>query len=269
MTDLTDQAVLITGGTRGIGRAIGLAFGRQGARCVLTHRWGSADEDELRGAYAAVGAPEPMIVEADVARDEDTAELMEAIAAEHDQVRVFVSNAAFGPVVNGLEDYHRRSLLRGIEYSAWPLCAYTLALRERFGRAPRYVVGLSSMGSRTLHPGYDLVAPAKAVLETLARYLDYRLFNEDVNVNIVSPRWVRTEALKATFGPDFETFVERFSRAHQFVEPEEVADAVLALCSGLMDGVRGQVITLDHGLAFSDNLMRLYTESLTKEGTQP
>ncbi|HEY0136691.1 MAG TPA: SDR family NAD(P)-dependent oxidoreductase, partial [Nannocystis sp.] len=64
--DFTGKAVLITGGTRGIGLACGLAFARHGARVILTHRWGSADEGELRAKFAELGAPEPMIVEADV-----------------------------------------------------------------------------------------------------------------------------------------------------------------------------------------------------------
>ena len=63
---LAGKAVVITGGTKGIGLACGLAFGQVGARTYLTHRWGSADEDELRRRFAEVGAPEPVIVEADV-----------------------------------------------------------------------------------------------------------------------------------------------------------------------------------------------------------
>lgn len=261
MTDLQDKAVLITGGTRGIGLATGLAFGRQGATCILTHRWGSADEDAIREAFAQAEAPEPLIVEADVAQDDDTSALLDVVATRFDRIHAFISNAAFGPVVHDLGGYRRRDLLRAIDYSAWPLCAYTLAIRERFGCAPRYVVGLSSNGPDRLNPNYDLVAAAKAVVEVLARYLDYRLFDEDVNINIVRAWWVRTLALKDTFGPDFPAFVERYPRSHQFVEVTEVADAILALCSGLMDGVRGQVITVDHGHAFSDNLMRLYSES--------
>ena len=64
--DFTNKAVVITGGTKGIGLASGLAFGKQGAHAYLTHRWSSADEDEVRGKFAAIGAPEPAIVEADV-----------------------------------------------------------------------------------------------------------------------------------------------------------------------------------------------------------
>ncbi|MCB9689937.1 MAG: hypothetical protein H6735_33160, partial [Alphaproteobacteria bacterium] len=59
---LAGRTAVVTGGTRGLGRAIGLRLGSAGARVWLTHRWGSADEGELRAAYAEVDAPEPCIV---------------------------------------------------------------------------------------------------------------------------------------------------------------------------------------------------------------
>jgi enoyl-[acyl-carrier-protein] reductase (NADH) len=90
--------------------------------------------------------------------------------------------------------------------------------------------------------------------------MNYRLFDEDVRINVVRSRLVRTESLRATFGHDFEAFAERFNMRRQFISPDEVANAVLALCSGLMDGVSGQVLMVDRGTTFFDNLMRLYNE---------
>ena len=60
--DLTAQAVIITGGTDGIGRACGLLFARHGAHVYLTHRWGSADEDQLQAEFRSAGARAPVIV---------------------------------------------------------------------------------------------------------------------------------------------------------------------------------------------------------------
>jgi NAD(P)-dependent dehydrogenase (short-subunit alcohol dehydrogenase family) len=259
-THLNGKTVLITGGTMGIGLATGLAFGRQGARCVLTHKWGTADEDDVRGAFAAAGAPEPLIVQADVANPDDTDTLLAAIRAEGDQVEAFVSNVSVGLVVKDFEDYEKRSLFKSIEYSTWPMVEYTRRIKSVFGRYPRYVVGLSSGGPDAFYKNYDFVAASKAVMETLCRYLNYRLFDEDIRINVVRSRLVRTESLRATFGRDFEVFAERFNMERQFIGCEEVANAILALCSGLMDGVSGQVIMVDRGTSFFDNLMRLYEE---------
>ncbi len=259
-THLTGRAVLITGGTMGIGLATGLAFGRQGARCVLTHKWGTADDADVRSAFAAAGAPEPLIVQADVANADDTASLLAAIHAEHDCVEAFISNVSVGLVIKDLDDYEKRSLFKSIEYSTWPMVEYTRQIKAVFGRYPRYVVGLSSGGPDAFYKNYDFVAASKAVMETLCRYLNYRLFDEDIRINVVRSRLVRTESLRATFGRDFEAFAERFNMQRQFISCEEVANAILALCSGLMDGVSGQTIMVDRGTSFFDNLMRLYEE---------
>jgi NAD(P)-dependent dehydrogenase (short-subunit alcohol dehydrogenase family) len=260
LSHLAGKAVLVTGGTMGIGLLTGLAFGRQGAHCTLTHKWGTADEDEIRRRFAEAGAPPPAIVQADVSREEDTDTLLEAMRRRHDRVEAFVSNVSVALVVSGLEDYQKRSLFKSIEYSAWPLFAYPQRIKEVFGRYPRYVVGLSSGGVDAFYKNYDFVAASKAVMETLGRYMSYRLFDEDVRVNVVRSRLVRTESLRATFGVEFEPFAERFNMERQFIPAEEVANVVLALCSGLLDGVSGQVIMVDRGTTFFDNLMRLYNE---------
>jgi NAD(P)-dependent dehydrogenase (short-subunit alcohol dehydrogenase family) len=263
--DFRDKAVLVTGGTMGIGLATALAFGAHGAACTLTYKWGSADEDDVRRAFAEAKAPEPVMIQADAARAEDTARVLEAMRARHGQVEVFVSNVSQAVLVEGLGDYSPRALFQSIQHSAWPLVDYTLTMREVFGRYPRYVVGISSTGVDQFSWGYDFMAASKAVMETLCRYLNYRLYDEDLRLNVVRTRSVRTESFRTAFGSDFEKFARRFTKEEHFVDPREVADAIVALCSGLMDGVRGQVLTVDRGTSFFDNLMRLYAERETLE----
>lgn len=257
--DFTGRAVLVTGGTRGIGLATGLAFGRLGASVTLTHKWGSADEVAIAALFAGAGASAPNIVQADAANDGDVAAVLERIRRDHDRLEVFVSNAAFGAVVRGVDDYSKKALHTGIDYSAWPLVTHTLAARTLFGKAPRYVVGLSSAGAETMHTGYDLIATAKSVLETLCRYLHYRLSGEGTAVNVVRTRFVDTTSLSDTVGPEFTPFVRQFE-PDTVSTPEEVADAIVGICSGLMDALGGQVLTVDRGASVSDNFSRLYQE---------
>ncbi len=254
------KPVLVTGGTSGIGLATALAFARHGAPCVLTYRFGSADEDEVRARFAELGAPEPLIVQADVTREEDTRALMDELRRRFEHVEVLVSNVSAALVVNGIDDYDRRGLLKSIESSAWPIVEYTRQIRRAFDRYPRYVLGMSSTGPDCFSVGYDFVAAGKSVLETLCRYMSYRLFDEDVRINVIRSRSVVTPSFEATFGKDFLDFARHFTRPEHFLTAEEVGEAALALCSGWMDGVRGQVITVDRGTTFFDDLMRLYEE---------
>jgi NAD(P)-dependent dehydrogenase (short-subunit alcohol dehydrogenase family) len=253
------RAVVITGGTRGIGLATGLAFGSRGANVTLTHKWASADEASINDAFAKAGAPAPRIIQADAGSEDDVMAVMEALRRDHDRIEVFVSNAAFGATVRGIDDYSKKALHAGIDYSAWPLVTHTMAARKVFGKGPRYVVGISSEGADSMHAGYDLIATAKATLETLCRYLHYRLSPDGTTVNVVRTRFVDTESLASTFGEEFADFVRKFE-PDVLTPPGLVADAVVGICSGLMDALGGQVVTVDRGAGLYENFSRLYQE---------
>ncbi len=258
--DYTGKAVLVTGGTMGIGLSTSLAFAKQGAHVYITHKWGTADEDEVLEQFKRINVRLPTIIRADVASADDTAALLREIKHEHDAIDAFVSNVAVALVIRGLEDYSEKSLFKSIDYSAWPMVEYSRRIKETFGSWPRYVVGVSSGGPDAFYKNYDFAAASKSVLETLCRYLSYRLFDEGVRVNVVRSRLVATENLWATFGREFEPFCERFNMRRQFVTCEDVGNVIYALCSGLLDAMNGQVVMVDKGTSFFDNLMRLYEE---------
>lgn len=257
--NLKNKCVLITGGTKGIGYAAAKQFAAAGAKLFLTYKWGSADEDLIYSEFGNIGAPKPILLQADVSVEEDTVSVMEEIALHADSLDVFISNVGFAARILELEDYVKRSFFKTLEYSSWPIIAYTRAIKKRFGSYPGHVIGVSSDGPDHYYRGYDFVAASKALLEFFGRYLSVHLQKEGCLANVVRFGTVRTESFSQIFGEEFFDFLKKEGIDESLIlTPDECGKAILALCSGLMDGMNGQVITVDNGLSFRDNTMMRY-----------
>ena len=254
--DLSGKFVLVTGGTRGIGLATALKFAEAGAQLYITYKWGSAEEQELFAQFEEIGAAKPVLIQADVSVNEDTENLMEEIAKTTDRIDTYICNVGVALRTMELSDYKKQSLFKTIEYSAWPLIDYTRKIEHRFGKFPRHIVGISSDGPDHYYKGYDFVAASKALLELFARYLSARLFSEGSRVNVIRFGTVKTDSFDLIFGEEFFDFIKREGVSDQMIlSPEECGSAVLALCSGLLDAVNGQIISVDYGLPLKDNTM--------------
>ena len=121
-------------------------------------------------------------------------------------------------------------------------------------------VAISTTGIDSYTRNYDLVAAMKGALEALCRYLAFRLKDDNARVNMVRTRAVETESAKAVVGSDFQRLAEKAGGTNQLITVEDVAGAVVSLCSGLLDDMNGQILNVDRGGLFSDNMLRLFTE---------
>ena len=260
MSDTNKRVVLVTGGTKGIGKEIALKFAEHGDDVVITYGWGSIEDDDLIKEFTSRGLPAPMLKQADVINNEDTIDLLTEIKKRYGKLDIFISNVSFANLVKGIEDYSEASLLKSIEYSTWPMIEYTRQMKNVIGAYPKYVLGLSSHGPSRFHKSYDFAAATKALNETFVKYLTYHFYNENVIFNILRTRPVITDSLLSTFGKEWETFIKKYDIPGTHIELEEVAKVTYVMCSGLMDGVRGQTIIADRGYDFAEGLMRMYMD---------
>jgi NAD(P)-dependent dehydrogenase (short-subunit alcohol dehydrogenase family) len=244
--DLQGKAALVTGGTRGLGRAIALDLTRAGAKVFVTHRWGSVSEDELAAEFKAHGLAAPVMVEADARDGEATRELMRQIKSAAGGLHAVVSNVALARAVTSLADMKKSTLDLSISYSAWPLVDLMQASQEVLGVLPRYLIAVSGDGVDVCHENYEMVGASKAVLEALVRYLAVRLKPEGTRVNAIRPWVLDTDNLRNFFEAERVAEVKR-QHPQVFMDPAKVAGTCVALCSGLMDSVTGQTITIDEG----------------------
>jgi enoyl-[acyl-carrier protein] reductase III len=236
------KSVLVTGGSRGIGKAIALQFAELGAANVAVSylRNDKAAEEtarelEARGAKAK-------LLRGNIGDADKTASLVE----ESGELDIVVSNAATGVIRPALEleEKHWDWTLNANARALLTLTRHA-APRMKEGSA---IVAISSLGSDRVLDNYTVVGVSKAALEALVRYLAVELAPRGIRVNAVSAGLVETGALD--FFPNRDEMLDFYKRrtpAGRLVSPEDVADAVCFLASPEAKMIVGQTIVVDGG----------------------
>jgi enoyl-[acyl-carrier protein] reductase III len=236
------KSVLVTGGSRGIGKVVALRFAQHGAaRVAVGYLRSDRAAEETAEELAALGA-EPLLLRGNVGDPERA----EALLAEAGPVDVIVANAATGvirPAVE-LEEKHWDWTLNANARSV-----FTLARHAAPTMPPgSSIIALSSLGAGRVLDGYVLVGISKAAIEALVRYLAVELAPKDIRVNAVSAGLVETGALEAF--PNREEMLAYYrsrTPVGRLVEPADIADAVCFLASPQAAMIRGQTIVVDGG----------------------
>lgn len=246
---LKGKVALITGGSRGIGRAITLKLATEGADVIINY-FRRRSTAELTAQEARDKGVTAHIIKANVGDAERIDSMFDEIEVKFGRLDILINNAASGVARSALElDSKGWDWTMDINAKAFLLCAQRATRLMKNGGK---MVSISSLGSKLVMPIYTAVGVSKAALEALTRYLAIELAGRGICVNGVSAAAVETEALKLyTADPNLPQPLWRTTPAGKMVQPEDVADAVAFLCSDEASMIRGQIIVVDGGMSLT------------------
>jgi enoyl-[acyl-carrier protein] reductase III len=246
---LTNKIALVTGGSRGIGRAIALKLASAGSDVAIVYHNNHEEAEAVCAAIRQRGR-RAMALQADVSDPELVTEIFGTLRQEFGRVDLLVSNAAVGVLRPALELTlkHWRRCFETNALALNLLAQQAVPIMPAGGR----IIALSSLGAWRAIPQYAFIGASKAALESLVRSLAQELGPRGIRVNAVSAGVVDTDALK--YFPNREQLLAEFSRrtpAGPTLTAEAVADAVYLLCLPEADMITGHTLVVDGGYCIS------------------
>lgn len=241
------KVALVTGSSRGIGKAIARAFSRAGAHVVVNNRRpaGSshAQAEELCREIES-GGSRALLVQADIADRDSVNRLFSEIETKMGRLDYLVLNAAKAPF-KPFEKLFERELRQLVDTNYLGNIFCIQAALPMLEKTKGKILFISSLGSRFYNPAYPL-GSMKAAMESVVRDCAESLRGKHILVNAVCGGIVKTDSFKILrqYWDHIDMLPEEL-----FVEPEEIADAALFLCSEAARGITGQTLVVDRGLS--------------------
>jgi enoyl-[acyl-carrier protein] reductase III len=243
------MAILVTGGSSGLGRAIAERFARDGNAVFVNYHANDEAAAEAEAAVSAAGGT-PHLIKADVGTVEGVREVMDAVGAHTDRLDQIVHCAA--KAVNGpLLEVDPAELRESVIVNGLALVDLAREAGPLLGRGS-ILFYLSSRGGRFVIHEYGALGTAKALGEHVVRYLAKELGPRGIRVITVSPGAVDTSALRAMFPETYQDRLAAAAKANPIgrgVEMEDAAALVEALCDPSLEMVNGQTISVDGGFS--------------------
>lgn len=246
---LEGQVALVTGGARGIGRAIARKLAGAGADVVVNYYNSHAEAEALCAELRTQGR-RAVAVQGSVGIPASVDEMFDALRTHFDRLDIVVSNAASGvlkPVMEmGLK--HWRWCLETNALAIDLLAQHAVPMMMNGGR----IIAMSSLGAQRAMPNYGFIGASKAALEALVRALAQELGPRGIRVNAVSAGVVDTDALQHF--PNRAQLLESFAQrtpAGPVLTPQDVAGAVYLLCLPEAGMINGHTLFVDGGFAIS------------------
>ncbi len=242
---LSGKIALITGGSRGIGRAISLKLADMGAT-VCINFLKSRDSAEKTLQQVQEKSSESILIRGNVGKRENIEKIFKTIEEQFGKLDIFISNAALG-VFGSVEDIDEKAWNLAMDVNAKSLLYGAQRAADLMAGGGK-IIALTSMGSTRYVPNYASIAASKAAIETLVKYIAVEYNSKGITCNAVSGGFVQTDALKGFPNYD-EIYQEAIRRtpSGRIASPDDIAGVVSLLCTAESDWITGQTIVADGG----------------------
>jgi enoyl-[acyl-carrier protein] reductase III len=243
---LRGKRALVTGSSRGIGRAIALSLADFGVDVAINYLRGRQRAEETVREIEGRGV-RSLLVKGNVANAEHVAQIFDTIRTSWGGLEIVVSNAASG-VLKSAKELTVHHFDWAMHINAAALLPITQAFLGLESTSEKALVAVSSLGAVRAIPNYTAVGASKAALESMVRHLSAELAPEGLRINAVSAGTVDTDAL--LHFPNREELLEAARRrtpAGRLLTPQDVANTVIYLCTEYASMIHGQTIIVDGG----------------------
>lgn len=248
MTSLNNKVALVTGGTSGIGRTSAIAFAAAGAKVVVAGRREEEGEETVRLIQQA--GSEGLFVKADVAQEADVAALVTATVNKFGSLDIAFNNAGLlgqnALLADQTESDYNRVFgvnVKGVFLSL----KYEIAQMLAQGTGGAIVNTSSINGFRPLAPGFSIYNASKTAVIMLTKTAAIEYAAQKIRINAIAPGPIETEMLSQATGGNSKVF-EGFVPAGRLGKPDDIANAVLWLCSDAADFITGHTLAVDGGV---------------------
>jgi NAD(P)-dependent dehydrogenase (short-subunit alcohol dehydrogenase family) len=247
--DLTGQVAIITGSSRGIGRAIAEAFADQGAKVVISSRKAEACQEVADAINAKHGDGRAIVVPASISSKEELQRLVDETRAQLGHIDILVCNAAsnpyFGPMAGISDDQFRKILDNNVIANHWLISMVAPEMIERKAGSIIIVSSIGGLKGSAMLGAYNI---SKAADFQLARNLAAEFGPHQVRVNCIAPGLIKTDFAKALWeNPQTLKAVTMHTPMQRIGEPHEIAGAAVFLASAASTFLTGQAIVVDGG----------------------